>query len=141
MPACEADQQFTQQVQPKRGACSMTAALKLPAQALQPVSMVLDHRGSCCRFLVPEEKLEHFQAAWADRAAHMKQFPGFREFNISQQSDGTWLTVSRCAAAPEVSTGLESSNVCCITQIVSCRAHGVLLHADGRPSRSGRPTH
>ena len=75
MNACGADQLFAQLPQPKLDAC---------------------------RFLVPEENLEHFQAAWADRAAQMKQFPGFQGFNISQQSDGTWLTVSRCTAAPEV---------------------------------------
>eukprot|EP00891_Asterochloris_glomerata_P001589 jgi/Astpho2/1589/Aster-x1017 len=53
------------------------------------------------RFLVPEDKLESFQATWADRAAEMKQFPGFQGFDISQQSDGTWLTVSRWETIPQ----------------------------------------
>lgn len=43
------------------------------------------------RFIVPEDKLEEFEAAWHEREDFMQQMPGFLGFSM-EQKDGSYGT-------------------------------------------------
>lgn len=46
-----------------------------------------------CRFIVPEDKTEEFEATWRERETNMQHLPGFMGFNLDKQQ-GTEYTVT-----------------------------------------------
>ena len=47
------------------------------------------------RFIVPEDKLEEFEACWHEREEFMQQMPGFLGFSMEQQDGSNFVTTSK----------------------------------------------
>ena len=47
------------------------------------------------RFIVPEDKMEEFEAAWHKREDFMQQMPGFLGFSMEQKDGSEFVTTSR----------------------------------------------
>lgn len=47
------------------------------------------------RFIVPEDKLEEFEATWHEREDFMQQMPGFLGFSIERKTDSEFVVTSK----------------------------------------------
>ena len=47
------------------------------------------------RFIVPEDKLEEFEATWHEREEFMQQMPGFLGFNMERKDGSDVVTTSK----------------------------------------------
>ena len=54
------------------------------------------------RFIVPEDKIDEFEAAWQEREAVMQQLPGFLGFSLHRQDGSNFTATSKyvCFACP-----------------------------------------
>ncbi|KAL3157072.1 hypothetical protein ABBQ38_001319 [Trebouxia sp. C0009 RCD-2024] len=53
------------------------------------------------KFIVPEDKLEEFEATWHEREEFMQQMPGFLGFSMERQDGSDFVTTSKWASIPE----------------------------------------
>ncbi|KAL3132730.1 hypothetical protein ABBQ32_009234 [Trebouxia sp. C0010 RCD-2024] len=53
------------------------------------------------KFIVPEDKLEEFEATWHEREDIMQQMPGFLGFSMERQDGSDFVTTSKWASIPE----------------------------------------
>lgn len=82
-------------------------APKVPGEATpkaKPKSQPPKGFNNINRFIVPEDKIDEFEAAWQEREAVMQQLPGFLGFSLQRQDGSDFTATSKWASIPEWET-------------------------------------
>ena len=72
--------------------------LKIVAVQLSQLNTVSTLQAShliICRFIVPQDKTEEFEATWREREANMQQLPGFLGFSLDKQQGSDYVVISK----------------------------------------------